>query len=61
MKDMALLVAGIIFALVALLHLLRVIFKVEIKIGAKVLPMNLSIIGFLVAATVAYWMLSTRS
>jgi hypothetical protein len=60
MKDMALLVAAIVFILVAIMHLLRLIFKVEIKIGTKVLPMSLSIIGFLVAAALGYWMLSAR-
>ena len=56
MQKYALLTAGIVFVIVSLLHLLRVIFKVEVKVGSSVLPQNLSVIGFLISLALALWM-----
>ena len=57
MKDLALLTAAIVFLAVALMHLLRVFFKAEIKIKNFVLPMWLSVLGFVVALGLSVWML----
>jgi hypothetical protein len=48
MKDTALKVSGIIFLVVAIIHLLRVILNVEVIIAGHVLPMGASILGFIV-------------
>ena len=59
MKDTALFVAGIIFLIVSLMHLARVIFKLEIKVGSFTFPMGLSIAGFLFALLLSLWMFSS--
>ena len=56
MKDTALKVAGIIFFVVAIIHLLRAILKVEVIIGGYVLPIWASIWGFIVPLLLAVWM-----
>lgn len=48
-KNVALLIAGIIFGLVSLAHLLRLIYMLEITIGGYVVPMWVSTAGFLIA------------
>ena len=56
MKDTALKVAGIIFFVVAIMHLLRVALQVEVTIAGYVLPMWVSILGFVVPLLLAVWM-----
>ena len=60
MKNSALLVAGILFAVVAAVHLLRLAFHVEIIASNYVVPMNISWIGFAVTALMALWMFVAR-
>ncbi|PIR02161.1 MAG: hypothetical protein CO031_02515 [Candidatus Nealsonbacteria bacterium CG_4_9_14_0_2_um_filter_37_38] len=48
------LIAGVIFALVSLLHLLRSIFNWEAVVGGWVAPIWISWFGFFVAAFLAY-------
>lgn len=49
--------AIIVFSVVAVSHLLRVIFQVEVLVGGALMPMWLSVVGFLVTAglAVALW------
>lgn len=56
MEKMALLVAGIIFLVVAVMHFLRLIFKVEIKVNKYLVPQWLSLAGFIFALSVSIWM-----
>ena len=56
MKDIALLAAGIVFLAVSIMHLLRLLFKVEIKIRNSNVPQWLSGIGFLAALALSVWM-----
>jgi len=53
-----LLVAGVIFAVVALLHLLRIYMGWPIVIGSWTVPMWLSWIGLVVAGGLSYFGLS---
>ena len=55
-KNLPLIVAGIIFTLVALIHLLRIIYHWEIIISGYVIPMSASIIALIITAIVALWM-----
>ena len=55
-KNVALITAGVIFAIVALLHLARLITKFEIAVAKKVLPLWVNVIGLLVAGLLALWM-----
>ena len=52
--------AGTIFALVALLHALRLLFGWEAVIGGWVVPRWFSVLGLLVAGTLAFlaWQLN---
>ena len=59
MKNIALKVAGAIFLVVALLHLLRVIFSIEVIVAGFIAPMWLSMFGFIFALALALWMLKT--
>jgi hypothetical protein len=43
----------IVFALVAIAHLLRVIFQVEVIIGGRQISMWTSVAGFIIAAALA--------
>jgi hypothetical protein len=56
MKNIALVVAGFIFSLVTLIHVLRLIYAWDITIGTKVIPLSVSVIGLIVAASLAIWM-----
>jgi hypothetical protein len=56
MKEAALIIAGIIFLTVSLLHLCRLIFKVEIRIGKFLAPLWLSASGFIATLLLAIWM-----
>ena len=55
-KDMALRVAGVIFLLVAIMHLLRLLLRVQISVAGIHLRLYVSLIGFVVALLLAIWM-----
>lgn len=52
----ALLVAGIIFSFVALMHLLRLIYNSTVLIAGKKIPMWVSFIGVIFPLLLAIWM-----
>ena len=60
-KDLALLIAGIIFALVAILHLYRLTYQVVIFFGTYMVPIWVSLPGFIVALLLSIWMFVARS
>jgi len=49
------LVSGILFSLVATVHLLRVVFGISVQIDQTIIPMFVSWIGFAVTATLAFF------
>jgi len=51
-----LLIAGIVFTLVTLLNLSRLIFKFELRVGGKLIPLWANAMGFIVALCLAIWM-----
>jgi hypothetical protein len=55
-KNAALITAGVIFAIVALLHLARLITKFEVTFAKKTVPLWVNVIGLLVAGFLAFWM-----
>jgi len=55
-KDMALRVAGVVFLLVAIMHLLRLLLRVQVSVGNTHVRLYLSLIGFVVALLMAIWM-----
>ena len=60
MADAALLVAGIIFSVGALVHLLRLCIRFEVRIGGWNVPFWFSAVGFPVALGLAVWMFAAR-
>jgi hypothetical protein len=55
-KNLALKVAGVVFALFAVLHIVRVVTKFDIIINGNMVPMNVSYIGIAVGAILSLWM-----
>lgn len=55
MEKVALLVSGIIFLVVSILHLARYLMKLEVKVGTWIAPLWLSLIGFLFAGSMSLW------
>jgi hypothetical protein len=53
-------VSGTLFALVALAHLLRIIFGVSVQVDEFALPMLVSWIGFIVPGALAVWAFRIR-
>ena len=60
-RNLSLVVAGIIFSFVALMHLLRIVYNWDVIIAGQAIPMYASTIGLLVAAFLAIWMFVTAS
>lgn len=58
MKDTALKVCVVIFLAVSLMHLLRVVFKVNVLIGNFAVPLWFSVIGFIGPFLLALWIFS---
>lgn len=61
MKNSALVIAGIIFTLVALLHVLRYAMGWEIMIASYAVPMQASLIGAVISILLALWMFIAAS
>lgn len=59
MAKTPLTVAGIVFSLVALLHLSRLVFKFDFSINGAGVPLWANGLGLVIAALLAAWMLKT--
>jgi len=55
-KDLGLRIAGTIFAVVALAHLLRLLTAVPVLIANWALPLWMSIVGFVVTCCLCFWL-----
>ena len=53
----ALRVAGIIFTLMALVHVWRLVTRFQIVIGQREIPLSVSAVGLIVAGALGIWML----
>ena len=56
MKKAPLIVAGIVFALVALLHLGRIGYQIPIIVGSSDVPIWANVVGFVIAGLLSFWM-----
>lgn len=54
--HIALIVAGLIFLVISIMHLSRLILRVEVKVGNFIVPLWLSILGVLGPLILAIWM-----
>lgn len=56
MRKAALFVAGIIFALMAILHITRLYFQFPIIINSMLVPLWVNWVGLVVSGTLTIWM-----
>jgi hypothetical protein len=55
-KTIALIIAGVIFLIVSILHLVRLVMKLRVTIGQTEVPINMSIVGLIVGLILSAWM-----
>jgi len=55
-QRIPLIVAGLIFLLVALLHLARLVNQWIIVVDGKIVPISLSVMGLVISGILALWM-----
>lgn len=55
-KNIALIVAGIVFLLVAIAHLLRIILDAQISMAGQALPMWPSYLAIIITLILSIWM-----
>jgi hypothetical protein len=55
-KNGALIAAGVVFTIVAIMHLVRLVTKLQVIVAGGEIPAYASIGGFLVAGLLAAWM-----
>ena len=55
-NTLALKVSGLVFLFVAIMHLLRVVLKVELVVAGVPVPLWASLGGFIVSFTLSLWM-----
>ena len=55
-KNSALIVAGLIFFIVAVAHFVRIVFNIQILVAGQILPLWCSYLGFVVALALSIWM-----
>ena len=55
MKDTTLKIVGIIFLLISILHLARLVFKVEVIVGGFTIPQWISVLSFIIALVLSLW------
>ena len=46
------------FFIVSILHLIRYFLKLEVKVGNFIVPVSLSILGFLLSLSLSLWILA---
>lgn len=61
MKRLPLVVAGIIFSIVAIMHLIRIVYHWQILIAGYVIPVSVSVIALVVAIVLAIWMFTSAA
>ncbi|EKD54321.1 MAG: hypothetical protein ACD_60C00094G0001 [uncultured bacterium] len=59
--NTALIVAGIVFGLVALVHILRLVLKFDVIIAGKPIPMWGSVVGLVISLILMLWMFSAST
>ena len=54
-EKLYLIISGVIFALIALFHLMRIMFHWSAMVGAWTIPFSISLIAIMVAAILTIW------
>ena len=50
-------VAGLIFALFALIHVVRIAAQIEVRVGGRAIPMWASVLGAVMGGGLSIWLL----
>ena len=58
-KRLPVIIAGILFCLVALAHFIRLVYRWHVIIGGVHIPMSISIAGLVVTLIMALWLFAT--
>jgi uncharacterized membrane protein YozB (DUF420 family) len=53
--HLALAVSGVIFGLIAIMHLLRLAYSAKVTIGDRAIPMWVSVLGFVIPLCLSLW------
>jgi len=53
-KQTYFLISGLVFAIVAIVHLLRIINQFPVIVGTWVIPMTVSVLGLIIAGILSY-------
>lgn len=59
MSKYALAVAGIVFAIVAIMHLIRLYTKVAVIVVKTEIPLWVNVVGLIISAALSFWMFYT--
>lgn len=54
-KNLYLVVTGVLFALISLMHIARIVLGLEVHVGEWTVPMFVSWIGFIVPGLLSIW------
>lgn len=54
-EKLYLMISGVIFALIGLLHLLRILFQLPAMVGAWTVPFPISVGAIVVAGILTFW------
>ncbi len=57
-KNTPLVTGGIIFLLIALLHLIRLVTHTQVLVGSREIPFNSSIIALIITVALGIWLLA---
>jgi hypothetical protein len=60
-QNCALLVAGIVFGLIAVIHIFRLTYQFDVIIAGKKIPLWANVIGLIIAVALCAWMLMART
>jgi len=56
-KDIGLRIAGAVFGIIALVHLIRLVIGVDITAGGRTIPLWISAIAMIATGTLAIWLI----
>ena len=54
-EKLYLIISGVIFALIGLLHLARILFQWPVMVGVWTVPLTLSLVAIVVTVVLTFW------
>lgn len=56
MHTIALIVAGLVFLVISIMHMSRLLLRIEVRLNGRIVPLWLSVLGVLGPLLFAIWM-----